>query len=216
MQYGSEIIPVCHDCLELEPKTCLKCGMEYCMHFSSTTDVRFCGNCMSDFTVVTETEVRITESANCAGQIVYTKRDRCKHLKLQGTDWLFTERLIHTLTDEELDATIEYHRAICSLMLSERQDRQVEKYAKMSKLVIKLQASSVSVDSTGAIRGTVRSPRQIAEDKAYKDANLPAKKKAVRTKTTGANDANAVASAMALLLKNGITQEQLTAMLGSK
>lgn len=216
MRYSAETIPVCPDCavLDLNPRTeqtqitksCAKCGVAYCEHYSSDIDCRFCGNCMVDFKVINSVEIRTENHLNDEGAIVYSKRTRCKVLHLEGSDWLFTTNKISQLSDEDLDATIEYHRAIAGLMLSEREERRVEKYQKLNKMVIKLQQRD-DVDQTGAVRGSLLTDKQKADRAAGKTKTVSTKK---------VPDVQKLADAVAVLLKSGIRKEQISAMLGVK
>ncbi len=222
MRYGADVIPVCQQCAIEETKTsilskdsitknCAKCGIAYCEHYSSDVDVRFCGNCMVDFKVTNSVEVRTEDHLNDEGKVVYSKRVHCKVLHLEGSDWLFTASKISTLSDTDLDATIEYHRAIAGLMLSEREERRVEKYQKLNKMVIKLQKRD-DVDQTGAVKGSLRTPAQKAE----READKAAKKLTMKSKTAKVPDAQQAMDAVAILLKAGISKEQIAAMLGGK
>ena len=128
---------------------------------------------------------------------------------MEGTDWLFTAAKISTLSDDDLDATIEYHKAIAGMMLSEREDRRIEKYQKLAKLNITLNQRA-DVDSTGAVKGTLLTEKQKAENAAY----AKSKKKVTVKTVTAPTDANAVMAAIELLLKQGISKEAIAKMFG--
>jgi hypothetical protein len=213
MTYEQDQIPVCVHCDNIDSldriKTCAKCSVQYCEHFSSEIDIRFCGNCMKDFKVTNSIEIRTTEQTNNAGEVIYKKRVQCKRLHLEGTDWLFTANKISTLSDDDLDCTIEYHRAIASLMLHEREERRIEKYQKLNKQVITLQRNS-NVDNTGAVRGSLKTDAQKAEDAAYKQS------KRTSTTKTKTPDAATLADAIALLIKSGISAEKIAELVGGK
>jgi hypothetical protein len=155
MKYDEHIIPVCEECGKAsEPATkhCEKCGIEYCQHFASNIDLRYCANCMDDFKVVNSVEIKVTEYHNPEnGEVTSRRRQLCKKLHLQGTDYLFAAAQIGKLSDEELDATIEYHKAIASIMLNEREVRKVENNQKLQKIKLNL-TRRADVDSTGAIK----------------------------------------------------------------
>ena len=210
MKYAADVIPVCPNCAaEAEnekTKQCAKCGIAYCEHYSSNIDIRFCGNCMSDFKVSTSTEIRTEERSNEAGEVVYKKRVTCKRLHLEGSDWLFSAAKIHTLSDDDLDATIEYHSAIKGMMLQEREERRVEKWQQLNKLNMKLMTRA-DVDSTGAIIGSLLTDKQKAEREEFKKG-----KKKVTTTTTKKVDGDAIMAAIASLLKQGITKEKIAEM----
>ena len=43
----------------------------------------------------------------------------------KGQDWMFAQARVVTLTDEELETTVEYHRAIMAEMVNEREARKI-------------------------------------------------------------------------------------------
>ena len=61
-KYGSDTIPVCINCDRNNlTKSCAKCGVAYCKHYTSNIDIAFCSNCVSDITLkesIIEKEVR--------------------------------------------------------------------------------------------------------------------------------------------------------------
>ena len=190
MKYDRDTIPTCAECPE--HKGCEKCGIHYCKHFASETDFRFCGNCLADFKVVESVVEKITTYENEQGEVTNRKRQVCKSLHLEGTDWLFAAHKINTLTDEELLYTIEYHRAIVGLMLNERETRRTEHFQKLSKIKINY-TPRPDRDETGAIKKS-------------------------RTKTTTTRqkkepDQNAIAAAFGTLLGANLTQEQIAVLL---
>lgn len=158
MKYDKDIIPVCLNCEhspdgeEATTKLCDRCGIRFCQHFSSNIDFRYCANCMDDFKVVESVEVKVTEYRNPeTDEVTSRKRQICKRLHLQGTDYLFAAAKIGKLTDEELTAQIEYHKAIASIMLNERETRRVEQNQKLQKIKLNITRRD-DVDSTGAIK----------------------------------------------------------------
>jgi len=145
MKYELDQIPICSDCSaqveqEAYVKNCDRCGIAYCVHFASNTDIRMCGNCLDDFKVIETIEVKTTERVDDQGQVVSRRRQIARNLKLTGTDWLFAAAKISTLTDEELDASIEYHRAIKNTLMEEREARRIEYFRKMANVKTNLNA----------------------------------------------------------------------------
>jgi hypothetical protein len=141
MNYDKDTIPICQECDHSDTaatKNCERCGNTYCVHFASTVDARYCGNCMVDFKVVETIEVKTTIYENAEGHEIIRRRQIAKSLKLEGTDWLFANMQISLLTDEELLAAIEYHRNIAGIMLLEREERKTEQLNKLSKVKLNL------------------------------------------------------------------------------
>lgn len=140
MRYTHDSIPICPVC-EFAPeglisvtKSCERCGISFCSHFASNTDVRMCGNCLDDFRIVESVETKITQHVDEEGNVLSQRRQIARNLKLTGTDWLFAAAKISTLNDEEMDASIEYHRAIFNSLLEERELRRKEYFNKVHNI----------------------------------------------------------------------------------
>lgn len=187
-KYGPDIIPCCvaHDS-KSETKTCRKCGVVYCSHYASITDVRYCANCISDFHVKETIIEKTVEHERPDGTITFSRKYQAKHIMLTGTDWLFNAALIETMSDQEIDETIEYHRANVGLMLGERESRKKERYEKLSRIKI------------------VHSTNESQHDREKKAA------KKTRVKETPIDQ---LAAALSQLAKSGMTTEQIISMLG--
>ena len=125
---------VCPSCLETNLLTeikvarCAKCGLAYCTHLASNIDPSYCTSCLSDVTVLMETVTKTYEHYNEETDVVTTYKRRAKSVRLEGMDWLFAQRKISTMSDESLTLAIEYHRALLTGLLDEREARRV-KYA---------------------------------------------------------------------------------------
>ena len=76
------------------------------------------------------------------------KRRRGKLYEYLGTDWLFAEHRIYELDDEKIDRWIEYHDAMCSHMKNVREDRRIERLAKLNQ--VKINLSPLSSAPSGA------------------------------------------------------------------
>jgi hypothetical protein len=144
-RYAEDQIPICTPCSEQSEqeayiKTCDRCGIAYCVHFASNTDVRMCGNCLDDFRVIETIEVKTTERVDDSGEVISRRRQIARNLKLTGTDWLFCAAKISTLSDEQMDASIEYHRAIKNTLMEEREARRVEYFRKLHNVKTNLSA----------------------------------------------------------------------------
>lgn len=105
---------------------CLRCNREYCIHFASTVDPSCCSKCCFDVTMTDETIYKKTEHYNEELDKVYTKTSKARQIKFGGLDWLFYQRRIKDLNDTELLLAIEYHHAIYTAMVYERDQRRAE------------------------------------------------------------------------------------------
>lgn len=163
MKYPESVIPVCDLCKEDETKLCLKCGVAFCAHFSSTTDIRFCANCLDDFRVVETIEIKTTERQNEAGEVISRRRQICKNLRLEGTDWLFESTRIQDMTDDEILASVEYHGAIKSLLINEREDRKLARYKKLSGIRITSKIKEVDNRTSGERKTCTKSEKKAPD-----------------------------------------------------
>lgn len=199
-KYGPDTIPCCPPCdAESDStKVCKKCAVVYCKHFASHTDVRYCANCISDFAIKETIMEKIVEHERPDGTVTFSRKYQAKHITLQGTDWLFAAHKIEEMSDAEIDASIEYHRANVGLMLQERESRKLERFKKLSG--IKLTHS----------KGESQHDREKREAKA---AGASSRKTRVSNKETSAD---ALLKMLQALAKSGVTAEQITAMIGAK
>jgi hypothetical protein len=185
----------CRACLEanlvqdVRIARCVKCELLFCTHFASTIDPQYCTECLSDITLTKEVVTKTYTYYNEETDIVTEYKRRARYIKLDGLDWLFAQRKIVALTDNELELAVEYHREILHGMLREREERrikQLHRYANTPK-----DAATQSLDSATVTAQTVK-----------------------RTKTIQSSKAAATASAtMQAMLAGGMTAAQLLAML---
>lgn len=160
---------VCDCCLELNLVTksvikCPNCEQAFCLHFASTIDAQYCVNCMSDMSVTKQIITKTYEHRNAeTGETKFYRRN-ARSIKIEGLDWLFSQRKIYELNDEELDLSIEYHRNIMQLMLMEQEQRRVEKLHRYANVVIKAPPSAAKVTNTTVT--TTKKTRTVTKDKA--------------------------------------------------
>lgn len=200
-RYNGDTIPCCLECEsehELKTKVCKKCGVIYCAHYASVTDVRYCGNCISDFAIKETIMEKVVEHERPDGTVTFSRKYQARHIMLRGTDWLFNATIIPDMTDAELEATIEYHRANVSLMLDERTSRQQERFKKLSGIKIVHVKHESQID------------REKREEKEAAKANKAATKKS-KTKDITIDMMQAMLQQLA---KSGLTIEQITALAG--
>ena len=132
-KYADDIIPICLNCDKLtQIKTCKKCHIQYCKHFASVTDLQFCGNCIADVKLIETVLEKTVEHERPDGTISFSRKHLARRLRLIGNDWLFASHLIEEMTDAEIEASVEYHRANVDLMLQERESRKLERYRKLA------------------------------------------------------------------------------------
>ncbi len=131
---------VCSSCSEdnlIKPigiRYCNKCQVPYCIHYASGIDPEYCHECLREVEVETSVITKTTEHFNENTQRVYTKKQTARQIKFGGQDWLFHQRKISTLDDAELDIAIEYHHAIYSGMIYEREDRRISSFHRNAKI----------------------------------------------------------------------------------
>lgn len=160
---------VCDCCLELNlvTKSCIKCarcGAAFCLHYASTIDAQYCVNCMSRMSVTKEVLTKTYEHKNPETGDVHFYRRKARLIKLEGLDWLFSQRKIVDLSDEELDLSIEYHRNIMYLMIAEQERHRNEKMHRYANVTFKHTKSAAKVTDTTTT--TVKKTRTVSKDKA--------------------------------------------------
>jgi hypothetical protein len=195
-KYGPDTIPCCEACDVIPDgtKVCTKCAVVYCKHFASSTDVRYCANCISDFTIKETIMEKIVEHERPDGTVTFSRKYQARHITLQGTDWLFAAHKIEEMTDAEIEASIEYHRANVGLMLQERESRKLERFKKLSGIKLVHQKHESQLE------------REKREAKGSR--------KKTRTKEKEINTAEAIMKMLQTLAAAGLTAEQIAAMVG--
>lgn len=140
-KYAADSIPICSNCDAQDAttnaiKSCKKCHINYCKHFASVTDVQFCGNCIADLKLVETVLEKTVEHERPDGTVTYSRKYLARRLRLLGNDWLFASHLIAEMTDADIEASVEYHRANVDLMLQEREARKLERYRKLAGIKV--------------------------------------------------------------------------------
>lgn len=151
MRFDPDIIPICPECEnsehpELDHRVCTKCNIVYCVHYASDVDIRFCGNCLADFRVIETIEIKTTDRVMPNGAVISRKRQVARNIKLEGMDWLFQAQKISTMTDEDILNSIEYHNAIKSLLMNEREERRIVHFKQLSQIKLPTSLPVESVD----------------------------------------------------------------------
>jgi hypothetical protein len=196
-KYSSEEIPTCVNCdKQNHTKICKKCGIVFCKHYASSTDYRYCANCISDFSIKETIIEKIVEHERPDGTVTFSRKYQARHIMLTGTDWLFAAHKIEELDDAEIEATIEYHRANVGLLLDERQSRQHEHYKKLAGIKV------VSIK---------HETQEDREKREAKEIARAAKKSRTKTKDV---TVDSMVAALTQLAKGGLTKEQIIEMLG--
>lgn len=193
-KYGENEIPICVKCDNNEAtKTCKKCHVSYCKHYASVTDLSFCGNCIADVQLIETVLEKTIEHERPDGTISFSRKYQARRLRLIGNDWLFASHLIENMTDAEIEASVEYHRANVDLMLQERESRKQERYRKLANIRINI------------TKNESQEQREKREAKEAKKRNLKESDPTAQ-----------LMAALATLAKSGVTQEQLIDILKGK
>lgn len=162
---------VCDICLELNLTTksviaCVGCGLAFCYHFQSAVDSQFCVNCLSDISVTKQVITKTYEHHNPeTGEASFYRR-RAREIKIDGLSWLFAQRRIVDLSDPELDMAIEYHRNICSLMITESERRRNEKMHRYAHTPMPIPTpSTTKIENGTTTTTTVKKTRTVSKTK---------------------------------------------------
>lgn len=100
---------------------CLRCDKPYCEKHVSKIDPRFCQECLKDVIIIQTNQLYNGveemlvidphgERPDTVVKIPY--KTRYKQITLKGTDWLFAEIWIQSLSDTQLTVALQWHKAI--------------------------------------------------------------------------------------------------------
>lgn len=145
--------PICHICVrdhvekEFQGKetriNCTRCDKPYCDKHASRIDVQFCEDCVRDFQVVqtqqlyngVEEILIVDPTGQLPEKIVKIPyKTRFKQIKLLGTDWLFYETAISCMSENQLKAALEWHKAAVSEIEIELTEHKIRKARELAKL----------------------------------------------------------------------------------
>lgn len=160
---------VCDVCLELNLTThsvikCERCEQAFCFHFASNIDARYCVNCMSDMSMTKQVITKEYVHRDSERGITSIYRRRAREVKISGLDWLFAQRKISELSDTELDLTIEYHRNILSLMITEQEARRNAKMHRYAGIKVSIPTPSTTTVSDTTTT-TTKKTRTVSKTK---------------------------------------------------
>lgn len=148
---------------------CERCGQPFCFHFASNIDALYCVNCMSDVEVTKQTITKEYIHRNEQEKITSVYRRKAREIKIDGLDWLFAQRKIIDLSDDELDLSIEYHRNILALQIYEQELRRT---ARMHRYAgVHVVAPSASTEVTSSTTTTVKKTKTIKKNKKEEQLN---------------------------------------------
>ena len=189
---------VCGDCMELNLTEqvhlgcCRQCREEYCVHNASTVDPSKCSNCLSKVTMTEQVVVKKSEHYDEEKDRTYFRTQKARQISFSGEDWLFYNRKISTLTDDELLLAVEFHHTIYGAMLRERDKRRSECFHRNAGRQFKINTSTVPVSGISSTETTVKKTRVIKPKE------------------------NSMKDILQQLLNAGYTQDQIVGMLGMK
>ena len=134
--------PLEEQCTELRIN-CEKCNQPYGEKHASTIDSKYCQDCLKDFDVTKQDYIRagveVSSQTDENGNRVEVRKSyktTSTQIILFGQDWLFNEIRISQLSLEQLETSIEWHRANVSLMESEITRHKIERSHKLAKVKV--------------------------------------------------------------------------------
>lgn len=204
-------------------KSCSRCNEQFCQHGASKLDPQYCVHCCNDFKVVDAVETQQRPLLNAKGDVIGVRHFKVRHLTLSGMDWLFFNRAIATMSDVELEHAIEYHLSFYHGLIYEREARRVKR-AQRNK-------GKTAGNETRDLTGSTANPFVHTQDGVLfaldpDGANAKKKPRTVKTRSVKVSQSsiNGEAKAakpkaqqnvndlVAILLKAGMTQEQIMAL----
>ena len=145
-------------------KRCIRCDKAFCSHFACTiTPLEYCVNCMGNLELerkVVTTKIDVydpeTDTVKTYRRLPY------RSIHINGDDWLFAQRRIGSLSDVELELSIEFHREYLQLLAVEQDRRKAERLHKASQVKLPLAMP------TGTTSKTVRETKTTTTTKQNK------------------------------------------------
>ncbi len=194
---------------ECELRTCKRCKQTFCGHYASPIDFTFCAYCMHDVVLEDSVIKKQVTTFSLTGKKKFTHTMTARHLVFKGEDWMFAQRRILSMDDNEIETTIEYHRAIMGELLDEREARKIAaNKAKLAKVLKGMSGASFKIpakmglNTDGSIIGTEAS---VVTETTIKKTKISA---------TQTNSAQVAITAIVNMLKaQGKTSEQISAAL---
>ena len=147
-------------------KRCIRCDNAFCTHFACTVaPLEYCINCMGDLElrrqIISKRTVHYDPLTDTVR--VYTRRPPARSIHIEGDDFLFAQRRIATLSDVELELSIEFHKEYLQLLAAEQDRRKIERIHKQSQLKMAL--------PTGTTSKTVKETKTTTTTKQNKKAD---------------------------------------------
>ena len=158
---------VCPSCMssslteEIKSARCMQCNRIYCIHFASSIDPTQCVECLSDLSLTKETVIKTYEHYDEATDVVTSYRRKATRVKLDGLNWLFSQRKIVSLSDDDLELSIEYHRQLLTGMIDERETRRMNKAHRFAGLPMP-KSSDSATSTTTKVTKNIKSNKQAA------------------------------------------------------
>lgn len=155
--------------------TCAKCGTLICIHFASGVDPQFCKDCCKDITMTEENCSVTREHYNPETDVVTKRVHKYRSIKFEGLDWLFYQRKISILSDEELSMQIEYHQALYQGLINEREKRRIDYFRRNAGRHVTIRDSQGNDLNTISTTTTVKKTKTVKpRDKSSKEINIMA------------------------------------------
>jgi len=181
-------------CNQIPINQCGRCGSTYCTHFASGVDPQYCKDCCKDVEMTTQNVSVTREKYNPETDQLTTKIHKYKSIKFSGLDWLFYQRKITEMSDQELSLAIEYHQTLYMGMINERDKRRVEYFHRNAgkKFVIR--------DANGNDLNTISTETTVK------------KTRTVKPREKSGSEVNLIAGLQSLM-KGGMSPDQILAAL---
>lgn len=144
-------------------RTCARCRNPFCIHFSCKVDpLTYCVSCMSQIELTRSVVTKTIEHYDEVTDTLRTYTRRAREIKLSGDDWMFAQRRVKDLSDDELDMVVEYHRQYLQLLCDDAERRRMEKAhrnANVKFVIPSAQVTSTTVTTTKKV-STVKLDKQ--------------------------------------------------------
>jgi hypothetical protein len=138
---------------------CVDCNRLYCSHRASVVDSNYCSDCLSDVTLTIE-KIHVVETVvSPKSGNSYTKTQTGRRIVLGGAQWLFHQRRIKELTDDELELSIQYHFTTYIGLIKERDQRKAEHMRRNEKKLYKISEPIVGKPVNSTTKTTTKTTK---------------------------------------------------------
>ena len=107
---------------------CAKCKKAYCRTCASKLEPAFyCDDCYKDVEIIEQTYERVTTDFDLKKEELVRHKASCKQIMYKGIDWMFHQKFLCTMSEEEQRTTLQMYKAEVTLLESELLEKSIRR-----------------------------------------------------------------------------------------